>query len=243
MPTQVQRRPRSLRHREEQGGGEKDRCEAQVMAERHGNGRAERRYSLSHVGRDEVQHRDPEGRNQGWLRFHRRGKEMRIEGVADKCVSSIVSVTPTVTCQAATITCHCGSFTITRVQPCGAASPLDCTSIRNEAVQDCVLNGQPTDDCQAASCTDACTGQPCGGGCPSPRADCGGFCVDTSTDRQNCGSCGHLCLPNEVCSGGNCACQSPNALYGCATACFCADLQTNPNDCGSCGHVCTSGVC
>ena len=171
------------------------------------------------------------------------GEEMRIESVADKCVSSIVSVTPTVTCQAATLTCHCGSITTNIIQACGAASPRDCTSVRNEAAQNCALNGQPTDDCQALSCTDACTGQPCGGGCPSPSADCGGFCVDTSTDRQNCGSCGHLCLPTEVCSSGSCVCQSPNALCGCATTCFCADLQTNPNNCGSCGHVCTSGVC
>lgn len=34
---------------------------------------------------------------------------------------------------------------------------------------------------------------------------CNGVCIDVTTDRNNCGSCGHVCAPNAVCRGGQCA--------------------------------------
>jgi hypothetical protein len=49
----------------------------------------------------------------------------------------------------------------------------------------------------AAACT---TPQPC----PSPLEECGGQCVDVSSDRRNCGTCGTFCAPGNVCSGGRC---------------------------------------
>src|SRR5438067_1669298 len=54
------------------------------------------------------------------------------------------------------------------------------------------------------------------GGCPAPLLECGGRCVDTSTDEANCGGCGggtHTCATGSFCVAGNCqnvsACPPP----------------------------------
>jgi hypothetical protein len=41
--------------------------------------------------------------------------------------------------------------------------------------------------------------------CSSPRVACGGGCVDTSSDPQNCGACAAACASGEQCCGGACA--------------------------------------
>lgn len=51
----------------------------------------------------------------------------------------------------------------------------------------------------------------CGSGdnatcCPTGRTCCGdGICADILVDHNNCGSCGHVCAPNTICRGGQCA--------------------------------------
>ncbi|KAK1832315.1 hypothetical protein QBC39DRAFT_349214 [Podospora conica] len=45
--------------------------------------------------------------------------------------------------------------------------------------------------------------------CPDDLTDCGGVCVNTVTDINNCGSCGHACPPSSryedwFCAGGEC---------------------------------------
>ncbi len=85
-----------------------------------------------------------------------------IEGAADKCVSNIVTLTPTVTCQAANMTCPCGNGFFMVTQMCGTPSPESCSAVRAEGSNNCALNGAPPDSCATAPCTDACTGQPCG---------------------------------------------------------------------------------
>lgn len=50
----------------------------------------------------------------------------------------------------------------------------------------------------------------CGSGadatcCPTGRACCNGECIDITSDRNNCGGCGHVCAPNAVCRSGQCA--------------------------------------
>lgn len=34
--------------------------------------------------------------------------------------------------------------------------------------------------------------------------ECVGQCVDLATDRNNCGSCGHVCMQQDTCTGGFC---------------------------------------
>jgi hypothetical protein len=59
--------------------------------------------------------------------------------------------------------------------------------------------------------------------CKDDLTDCGGTCVDTTTDRANCGGCGKACLANEDC---------------CASMCTRIDL---PENCGGCGKKCPTG--
>jgi hypothetical protein len=40
--------------------------------------------------------------------------------------------------------------------------------------------------------------------CSLPLVMCGGRCSNPETDRQNCGTCGHACLPTQVCRAGGC---------------------------------------
>ena len=64
--------------------------------------------------------------------------------------------------------------------------------------------------------------------CPGGLTDCGGACVNTSTDPRNCGSCGKRCQINGRCTGGTCTCVQSGcpdpAASCCATGqpCLCA---------------------
>lgn len=65
----------------------------------------------------------------------------------------------------------------------------------------------------------------------APLADCGGFCVDTSSDPFNCGGCFNTCGPDEFCSNATCTCGGPDCecsfpvCGGCEIA---ADLEGVP---------------
>jgi hypothetical protein len=72
---------------------------------------------------------------------------------------------------------------------------------------------------------------------------CGTSCIDLSADTRNCGSCGHVCASDQICTGGSCAPCSPVCGGVCAT------LDSDHANCGACGHGClasercTSGAC
>ncbi len=72
--------------------------------------------------------------------------------------------------------------------------------------------------------------QICEGGicvaCPAGTVRCGMNCVDLSTDRLNCGTCGNYCYDNEL-SGGTTCCSGS-----------CTNLQADENNCGTCGNAC-----
>ena len=57
--------------------------------------------------------------------------------------------------------------------------------------------------------------------CPVGKVKCGGGCVDTNTDWQNCGTCGMTCFDPAVCCDGECV-----------------DLQEDEMNCGTCGMTC-----
>jgi hypothetical protein len=67
--------------------------------------------------------------------------------------------------------------------------------------------------------------------------DCSGLCVDTTSDHDSCGTCGHACAATEVCSGSACTCAPGLAPCGGA----CVDLATDPMHCGSCTTACGAG--
>lgn len=78
---------------------------------------------------------------------------------------------------------------------------------------------------------------------------CGGACVDTTSDRANCGGCGKACSGVNTCISGVCRLEGgvpPIATTGtqsCGpglTSCGggCVDISSDPSNCGSCGNVC-----
>ncbi len=76
--------------------------------------------------------------------------------------------------------------------------------------------------------------------CSVGKAACGGACVDTATDVDNCGACGHTCAPGDVCSTGNCSPYCGGGTSLCSGSC--TNVQTDPANCGKCGNVCPSGM-
>lgn len=86
--------------------------------------------------------------------------------------------------------------------------------------------------------------------CATGQRDCGGACVDVSSDSSNCGVCGKACGERQVCANGACQCE-PGAIP-CGTTCI--NPKTDPNNCGGCvaehagaacaaTDVCENGTC
>jgi hypothetical protein len=73
--------------------------------------------------------------------------------------------------------------------------------------------------------------------CAPGLLSCTSGCTDPATDSSNCGSCGHSCGDNGVCTGGSCSCL--NGTTSCSDSCV--DLTSDTANCGSCGNACTTG--
>jgi hypothetical protein len=71
------------------------------------------------------------------------------------------------------------------------------------------------------------------------------MCTNLSYDQNNCGVCGNVCTPPDVCTNGVCGC--PYGMQKCSGQCV--DITFDTNNCGGCGNVCTppdvcaNGVC
>jgi hypothetical protein len=85
----------------------------------------------------------------------------------------------------------------------------------------------------------------CGGGgahCEDPtQTSCSGTCVDTQSDHDSCGTCGHACMPAEVCANGACApCPADQDICNGT----CVDTSSDAMNCNGCGMACPMGdVC
>ena len=77
-------------------------------------------------------------------------------------------------------------------------------------------------------------------GCASGLTDCGGTCVDTTSNHSHCGACSRECLAVEVCNEGECVHECPPGKVLCEGACV--DVMTDLFNCGSCGKVCIAGT-
>jgi hypothetical protein len=69
------------------------------------------------------------------------------------------------------------------------------------------------------------------------QTSCGGACVNTQTDNNNCGMCGMVCPMGQSCQMGRCAC--PTGQTACGTPPACVNLMTDRANCGMCGRACT----
>lgn len=98
---------------------------------------------------------------------------------------------------------------------------------------------------------------PAGNACAAGLTDCGGVCVDLSSDELNCGACGYGC-GSVPCFGGVCdtgaIVQNDSPPIGqvidevttCAaglTMCpsGCTDIYSDLSNCSICGYVCSAG--
>ena len=86
---------------------------------------------------------------------------------------------------------------------------------------------------------DTSSGDDGGTTCGSGTQSCGGKCVDTLGDRDNCGACGAACPAGQVCVAGACAAGCPSPEKNCSGACVATD--TDPANCGACGTKCPAG--
>lgn len=77
--------------------------------------------------------------------------------------------------------------------------------------------------------------------CSAPRTACGGACVDTSSDMENCGGCGERCTLLE-CVDGMCRCGPPGVVFDLCSRPdgteYCTSLRSADYDCGACGRRC-----
>jgi hypothetical protein len=72
-------------------------------------------------------------------------------------------------------------------------------------------DAQGRDGCVGASCVPAEDCRAAG------LVECGGTCVDVTTDKNHCGSCAHSCL-GDACAGGHCASVALNSALSTPTA-------------------------
>ena len=88
--------------------------------------------------------------------------------------------------------------------------------------------------------TATCVMGTCDFACLLPAIECGGDCVDTTTDPNNCGLCGKICAgkPNATafCAGSQCGIRCDSGYSQCGGSCV--DTQTNKNHCGQCNNKC-----
>jgi hypothetical protein len=60
--------------------------------------------------------------------------------------------------------------------------------------------------------------------CPQGQSNCNGQCTDLTTDSNNCGFCGNVCVNSQTCQKGQCSC-----LDGMASCGSCCCIPTNPS--------------
>ncbi len=101
------------------------------------------------------------------------------------------------------------------------------------------------DTLDAADAVELCGGIEC-----SPSLSCcSGVCTSTSTDFDNCGSCGAPCNASKAneCLGGSCYCEGspPCSSYSYMRCCppdGCVATDFNDSHCGGCNRPCSYGT-
>lgn len=100
------------------------------------------------------------------------------------------------------------------------------------------------------------------GACGAGKKSCGGLCVTTANDPDNCGACGVACDSGTSCVNGTCGgvttgvggagvggssgdggaiLSCPSGYTDCGGGCY--DLQKDSANCGACYYDCGTGLC
>jgi sulfatase modifying factor 1 len=111
---------------------------------------------------------------------------------------------------------------------------------------DCALGGTVCpmgETCQRGVCCAIgliATGNGACVACPDTQTLCGGYCVDTQTDQNNCGGCGHRC-DYYGCQAGHCGC--PPGFTACADHLCWAKCPAPASSCegGTCAPIPDAG--
>ena len=199
------------------------------------------------------------------------GCEVNLLTDANNCGGCNNHCTGGKTCQVGTCACPAGQYDSNGLccpngtsNSSGVCCPTGTTNCSGACVNlstdpnNCNTCGTP---CSApANATPTCVGGTCGfvcnagysysNGicCPNSTpghvmANCGGTCVDLSTDPNNCNTCGNRCATGQSCVGGTCSGGGcPPGTTNCGGACV--DTSGDANNCGACGNRCpVSATC
>lgn len=147
----------------------------------------------------------------------------------------------------------CGDGVCNGRETCSSCS-ADCGRCAASCGDGACNGGEDCGSCprDCGACAPSCGNRACDGGetctscpqdcracpCPSGQSRCSGTCVDTATDRNNCGACATSCPASASCRSGACQCTN-TSLRLCGARCV--DLQNDVANCGSCGNACASG--
>lgn len=159
---------------------------------------------------------------------------------------------------------------------CGVRCPAGASCVGGICSADCDAGSCPSGTrcnntlssqlaCYPTSCSGVPQGDHCGQGGQYAGKCCGGACLDTNHDKDNCGSCGTKCGAGDDCVWGSCQphedcttllansdCQKPGSMdlgKCCNGQCVDLDSQGDRENCGGCGlhcpvgDVCTNGTC
>jgi hypothetical protein len=128
-------------------------------------------------------------------------------------------------------------------------SPGDSTESSGDANADATATA-PGDDGSRGAAGDDGGGTATGddGGDDATTADSAtgdGGCGDVTSDKKNCGTCGHVCTTSvahatAACANSLCTFTCSSTYSNCSGACVAQ--QTDKNNCGSCGHVCANAA-
>lgn len=181
------------------------------------------------------------------------------------CLGQCVELTTLANCGACGVVCRLGLRCSAGHCVCIASGAVDCDGVGCVDITSnhlhcgrCGNRCGPGEICRGGrcvSCDELCpSGMICSGGtepyscsCRPGLTRCTSTCVDTTSDSENCGSCGNVCRVDggsPICVGGSCrVCPAGTRdcnhepSDGCETR---IDTSTN---CGACGSSCDGGTC
>jgi len=109
---------------------------------------------------------------------------------------------------------------------------------------DCTATSATAKCSPSGKCAETCTGE--GTACGTGGKCCGGLCLQTESDLDNCGACGKVCSAvndSPSCTAGKCVFKCANGFAHCGPPDDNTGCETNirtVQNCGACGAICTA---